>query len=48
MKIDDLRVAESSYEIMIIEPLATPQYIGQDEKSRYEFSTNYLMKIKKL
>jgi len=47
-KIDDLRVAESSYEIMIIEPLAPPQYIGQDEKGRYEFSTNYLMKIKKL
>jgi len=36
------------YEAMIIEPLATPQYIGQDEKRRYEFSTNYLMKIKKL
>jgi len=36
------------YEIMVLEPLATPQWIGQDEKSRYEFSTNYLMKIKKL
>lgn len=36
------------YEAMIIEPLASPQYIGQDEKGRYEFSTNYLMKIKKL
>jgi len=47
-KIDDVRIAESSYEIMIIEPLASPQYIGQDEKGRYEFSTNYLMKIKKL
>jgi len=47
-KIDDVRVAESSYEIMIIEPLATPQYIGQDEKNRYEFSTNYIFKIKKL
>ena len=36
------------YEAMIIEPSATPQYIGQDENGRYEFSTNYLMKIKKL
>ena len=47
-KIDDLRVAESSYEIMIIEPLAPPQWIGQDEKGRYEFSVNYVFKIKKL
>ena len=36
------------YEAMIIEPLATPQYIGQDEKLRYEFSANYVFKIKKL
>ena len=47
-KIDNLRVVEEKYEAMVIEPLAPPQYIGQDEKSRYEFSTNYLMKIKKL
>jgi len=40
--------AGEEYEAMIIEPMATPQYIGQDEKLRYEFSTNYLMKIKKL
>lgn len=45
-KIDDVRVIVEEYEIMVIEPLATPQYIGQDEKGRYEFSTNYLMKIK--
>ena len=37
-----------THEIMALEPLAPPQYIGQDEKGRYEFSTNYLMKIKKL
>ena len=37
-----------THEIMVLEPLATPQYIGTDEKSRYEYSTNYLMKIKKL
>lgn len=36
------------YEAMIIEPLASPQYIGQDEKGRFEFSVNYLMKIKRL
>lgn len=36
------------YEAMIIEPLAPPQYIGQDEKQRFEFSTNFLIKIKKL
>jgi len=47
-KIDDVRVAESSYEIMIIEPLAPPQWIGEDEKGRYEFSCNYIFKIKKL
>jgi len=48
IKLDDVRVAESSYEIMIIEPLAPPQWIGQDEKGRYEFSCNYIFKIKKL
>ena len=47
-KIDNIRVITEEYEIMVIEPLVTPQYIGQDEKSRYEFSTNYLMKIKRL
>jgi len=45
-KIDDVRVIVEEYEIMVLEPLVTPQYIGQDEKRRYEFSTNYLMKIK--
>jgi hypothetical protein len=33
-----------SKEIMTIEALADPQYIGQDEKGRYEFSTNYIFK----
>ncbi len=36
------------YEAMIIEPLAPPQFIGQDEKGRFEFSCNYIFKIKKL
>jgi len=31
---------------MVIEPLAVPQYIGQDEKGRYEFSTNYIFRIR--
>jgi len=43
-----LPVVDAAYEAMIIEPLATPQYIGQDEKRRYEFSCNYIFKIKKL
>jgi len=50
-KIDHIRViveGYEEYEAMTTEPLATPQWIGQDEKGRYEFSTNYLMKIKKL
>lgn len=28
-----------------IEALAGPQYIGQDEKGRYEFSVNYIFRI---
>jgi len=46
--LDPLEVGGDKYEIMIIEPMAIPQYIGQDENGRYEFSTNYLMRIKKL
>lgn len=41
-------IVGEEYEAMVIEPLATPQYIGQDEKLRYEFSTNYIFKIAKL
>ena len=37
-----------TYEVMVIDPLAPPQYIGEDEKLRYEFSTNYIFRIKKL
>ena len=37
-----------TYEVMIIEPLAPPQWMGQDEELRYEFSTNYIFKVKKL
>ena len=41
-------IVGDNYEAMIIEPLASPQYIGQDKKSRYEFSCNYIFRIKKL
>lgn len=37
-----------TYEVMVIEPLAPPQYIGQDPKLRFEFSTNYIFRAKKL
>lgn len=43
-----LPVVDNAYEAMIIEPLAPPQYIGQDEKLRFEFSTNYIFRMKKL
>lgn len=36
------------YEAMVIDPLAPPQYIGQDEKLRFSFSTNYIFRVKKL
>jgi len=34
------------YETMVIEPISDPQYIGQDEKGRFEFSTNFIFRIK--
>jgi len=33
------------YEAMTIEALASPQYIGEDEKRRHEYSTNYIFRI---
>ncbi len=36
------------YEAQTITPLAVPQWIGIDEKKRYEFSVNYIFIIKKL
>ena len=38
--------AIQNYVAMTIEAVSDPQYIGQDEKRRYEFSTNYLFKIR--
>ena len=43
-----LGIAGVRYEAMVIEPLSPPQYIGQDEKLRHEFSTNYIFKTKRL
>lgn len=34
-----------NYIAMSITPLAAPQYIGQDEKKRYEFSCNYIFRM---
>jgi hypothetical protein len=36
------------YEAQVIEALAAPQYIGQDEKGAYEMSTNFLFRMKKI
>ena len=38
--------AVQDYEAQTIEAVADPQYIGQDEKGRFEFSTNFIFKIK--
>jgi len=38
--------ATQDYEAMTIEALSDPQYIGQDEKGRFEFSTNYTWRIR--
>lgn len=43
-----LPVVDAAYEAMVIEPLAPPQYRGLDDKKRFEFSTNYVFKLKKL
>ena len=45
IKILAIAPATQDYEIMTIEPLADPQWIGQDDKDRYEFSVNYLFRI---
>ena len=36
-----------AYEAQVVEALAAPQYIGQGEKGAFEFSTNYLFRMKK-
>ena len=36
----------SEYVAMTIEANAGPQYIGQDEKGRFQYSTNYIFRIR--
>ena len=43
-----LPVVDAAYEAMVIVPLAIPQYKGLDDKKRFEFSCNYIFKLKKL
>jgi len=38
--------ATQDYIAMTIEAVSDPQYIGQDEKRRCEFSTNYIFRIR--
>ncbi len=38
-------VDEETYYINAIEALMSPQSIGQDEKGRFEFSTNFVFRI---
>lgn len=39
-------IAGKKYTAMVIEAISDPQYIGQDEKGRFEFSTNFTFRIK--
>jgi len=41
-----LPVVDKAYIAMIIEAVATPAYIGTDEQGRFEYSTNYIVKIR--
>ena len=41
-----LPVVDDSYVAMVIEAISAPAYIGQDEQGRFEYSTNYLVKIR--
>jgi len=45
-KIAAVAPSTTVYEAQVIEALAAPQYIGQDEKGAFEFSTNYQFKMK--
>lgn len=37
-----------AYEAQVIEALAAPQYIGEEEKGMHVFSVNYQFKMKKI
>jgi hypothetical protein len=38
-------VSGEVYEVQVIEAVNAPQYIGQDEKGRFMWSTNYIFRI---
>lgn len=46
MSISAIAPATQNYVAMTIEPLADPQFIGQDDKGRYEISCNYIFRIR--
>ena len=39
-------IVGKEYVAHVIEAISDPQYIGQDEEGRFEFSTNYIFKIR--
>lgn len=41
-----LPIVDKAYIAMIIEAVATPAYIGTDKQGRFEYSTNYIVKIR--
>jgi hypothetical protein len=38
-------VDDKSYYVNVIEAIQVPQYLGQDEKGRFLFSTNFIFRI---
>ena len=41
-----LPVVDKAYVAMVIMALSDPAYIGTDERGRFEYSTNYIVKIR--
>lgn len=41
-------VVDKAYVADVIEAVAIPAYIGQDEQGRFEYSTNYLVKLREV
>ena len=41
-------IGAPNLEAQTIEALADPQFIGQDDKNRYEFSTNFIFRMKEV
>lgn len=42
----ELPVVDNPYFVMYVEALTDPQYIGTDENGRYEYSADYIVKIR--